>query len=185
MMASVATLTPEFKTASGSNVSTRTVCRGLHEIGFHGRAAAHKPKITMCNAKHQLEWCKAHRHWTLEHWKHVLWSDESLFPIWQSDRRIWVPVERYLHKCVVPTVKFGGGGTIVWGCFSCIGLGPLVPVKGNLIAKEYNAILDYAMLPTLWQQFGKGPFLFQHDNAPVHKARFSHNCTPNRNVAQH
>ena len=27
---------------------------------------AHNLKITMCNAKHQLEWCKAHRHWTLE-----------------------------------------------------------------------------------------------------------------------
>ena len=27
------------------------------------------------------------------------------------------------------------------------------------------------MLPTLWQQFGEGSFLFQHDNAPVHKAR--------------
>jgi hypothetical protein len=37
-------------------------------MGFHGRAAAHKPKITMHNTKHQLEWCKAHRHWTLEQW---------------------------------------------------------------------------------------------------------------------
>ena len=27
------------------------------------------------------------------------------------------------------------------------------------------------MLPTLWQQFGEGPFLFQHDNAPVHKGK--------------
>ena len=27
------------------------------------------------------------------------------------------------------------------------------------------------MLPTLWQQFEEGPFLFQHDNAPVHKER--------------
>ena len=27
------------------------------------------------------------------------------------------------------------------------------------------------MLPTLWEQFGDGPFLFQHDCAPVHKAR--------------
>ncbi len=25
--------------------------------------------------------------------------------------------------------------------------------------------------PTLWEQFGDGPFLFQHDCAPVHKAR--------------
>jgi hypothetical protein len=23
------------------------------------------------------------------------------------------------------------------------------------------------VLPTLWQQFGEGPFLFQHDNGPV------------------
>jgi transposase len=48
--------TTEFQTASGSNVSTRTFRRELHEMGFHGRAAAHKPKITMCNTKHQLEW---------------------------------------------------------------------------------------------------------------------------------
>ena len=27
------------------------------------------------------------------------------------------------------------------------------------------------MLPTLWQQFGEGPLLFQHDNAPVHKVK--------------
>ncbi|KAI4877261.1 hypothetical protein NFI96_002353 [Prochilodus magdalenae] len=26
------------------------------------------------------------------------------------------------------------------------------------------------MLPTLWGRFGDGPFLFQHDSAPVHKA---------------
>ena len=23
----------------------------------------------------------------------------------------------------------------------------------------------------MWQQFGEGPFLFQHDNAPLHNAR--------------
>lgn len=32
---------------------------------FPGRAAAHKATINICNAKHQLEWCKVH-HWTLE-----------------------------------------------------------------------------------------------------------------------
>ena len=33
-------------------------------MGFHGLADALKPKITMCNAKRRLEWCKARRHWT-------------------------------------------------------------------------------------------------------------------------
>lgn len=26
------------------------------------------------------------------------------------------------------------------------------------------------MIPTLWEQFGDGPLLFQHDGSPVNKA---------------
>jgi hypothetical protein len=46
----VATLTTEFQTASGSNVNTRSAHWELHEMGFHGRTATHKPKITMLKA---------------------------------------------------------------------------------------------------------------------------------------
>ena len=46
-------------------------------MGFHGRAGAHKPKITMRNAKRLLAWCKANHHWIQEQWKRVLWTDES------------------------------------------------------------------------------------------------------------
>ena len=59
---------------------------------------------------------------------------------------------------------------MAWGCFSWFR--PLSSSgKGNLNATEYNDILDDSMLPTLWQQFEEGLFLFQHDNALVYKNR--------------
>ncbi|CAI9567774.1 unnamed protein product, partial [Staurois parvus] len=92
----------------GLQISTTTVHRELHGMGFHGRSSASKPYITKCNAKHRMMWCKARRHWTLEQWRCVLWSDQSRFSVWQSDGRVWVwclPVEWYLPDCIVPSVK--------------------------------------------------------------------------------
>ncbi|GFW74828.1 transposable element Tcb1 transposase [Trichonephila clavipes] len=62
---------------------------------------------------------------------------------------------------------------MVWGYFSCFGLGPLVPVIGNMKSEMYVDILDNAALPTLWQYFGEGSFLFQQDNCFNHTSRLA------------
>ena len=68
----------------------------------------------------------------------------------------------------VSTAKFGGASVMVWGCFSWFGIGPLVLVNGNTNSESNVIILDNSMLPITWQQLGIGPFLYQHNNAPVH-----------------
>ena len=59
------------------------------------------------------------------------------------------------------------------GCFSWFGLGPLVPVIGNMNSEMYMDFLDNAALPTLRQYFVEGPFLFQQDNCSIHTSRLS------------
>ena len=63
---SAESIATDLQTSCGLQISSRTVCRELHGMGFHGRAAASKPNINKCNAKRQIQWCKAHRYWTLE-----------------------------------------------------------------------------------------------------------------------
>ena len=55
------------------------------------------------------------------------------------------------------------------GLFFMVRARPISSSEGKSTA--YNDILDGSVLLNLWQQFGEGPFPFQHDNAPVHKAR--------------
>jgi hypothetical protein len=58
----------------------------------------------------------------------------------RSYGRVWVwgmPGEPYLPAGVVPTVKFGGSGITMWGCFSWNGLGPRVILHGNINAEGY------------------------------------------------
>lgn len=164
----------EMRATIGRPVSASTTRRELHDMDFHGRAAAHKPFISRTNSHLRLAWAREHQNWTVEQWKSVLWSDESRYTLFQSDGRVWVwrmPGERLLPECVVPTVKFGGGSIMVWGCFSWYGLGQLVIVHGYMNALSYLDVLDNAACPSLWQFYGTGPYNFQHDNAPCHKAR--------------
>jgi hypothetical protein len=72
-------------------------------------------------------------------------------------------------------VKFGGGGITVWGCSSSNGLGPLVILHGNLNTEEYKDILTHCILSLVEDEFGDDDCLYQHDNAPCHKARFGGN----------
>jgi hypothetical protein len=77
-----------------------------------------------------------------------------------------MPGEPYLPACVVPTVKFGGGGISVRGCFSGNGLGPLVILHGIPNAEGYKDILTRCIVSMVEYQFSDDDCLYQHDSAP-------------------
>ncbi|CAI9605924.1 unnamed protein product [Staurois parvus] len=79
---SAESIAKDLQTLCELQISTTTVRREYHGMGLRGRAAASKSYITKCNAKCQMQWRRAHHHWTLEQWRRVLWSDQSCFSVW-------------------------------------------------------------------------------------------------------
>ncbi len=72
-------------------------------------------------------------------------------------------------KCVLPTVKHGGGNIMVWGCMSAAGTGELQFIKGTMNANMYCDILKQSMILSLRRLSRRA--VFQHDNDPKHTSR--------------
>lgn len=146
----------------------------LRESNLHGRRPSKKPLISAKNRKTRLEFAKAHMDWTSAQWDKVLFSDESKFNLFSSDGIKYVrrPINaRNQVRYQVPTVKYGNGHAMVWGCFSRSGVGPLVPIDGIMDRFKYCEILDKHMLPHARQKMGRG-WQFQHDNDPKHTSAY-------------
>lgn len=162
-----------FNISTGNEVSERTVRRALYELGYHSRTALRKPLVSESNRKIRLCWARDKRFWGIDDWKKIVWSDESRFTLFQNDGKIHVwrlPKEKYDVSCLTSTVKHGGGGVMMWGCFSWYGLGPLVRIDGKVNSERYiNEILGYHLIPYL-EEFEEenGGYFFQQDNAPIH-----------------
>jgi len=103
-----------------------------------------------------------------------LFKNESRFTIFKNDGpgRVWrTPGTRFNIENKAPSVKYGGGGLMMWGCFSGKGLGPLVKVEGKMNRFDYIQILETHLLPLISRDFGEKGYLFQDDNAPIHTAK--------------
>ena len=59
---------------------------------------------------------------------------------------------------------------MVWGCFSFHGLGRLVFIDPPLSSIDYQLILVQNLISSS-QLMGLRSFIFQQDNAPIHKSK--------------
>ena len=78
--------------------------------------------------------------------------------------------EWMVSTCMVPTVKHGGGGVMVWGCFAGDTVGDLFKIEGTLNQHGYHSILQRHAIPSGLRLVGPS-FIFQQDNDPKHTSR--------------
>ena len=69
----------------------------------------------------------------------------------------------------IPTVRHGGGSTMLWGCFAASGSAAVKKVNGIMKKKDYLQILQ-ENLNSSARRLGVGcSGVFQQDNGPKHK----------------
>lgn len=164
----------ELKEKYNIDIHVSTVKRRLKLFGLHGRRPTKKPLISKKNKKSRLAFAKQYKSWSSLDWSKVLWSDESKFNLMSADGVKYIrrpKNKKYDFRYQVPTVKYGGGSVMVWGCFSRSGVGPLVRIEENMDRFVYENILRTQMLPYAKQHMPAG-WYFQHDNDPKHRSKY-------------
>ncbi|CAJ0758085.1 4351_t:CDS:2, partial [Entrophospora sp. SA101] len=152
-------ITNKFNSHLNTTLHYNTVRKYLHDKGLEKQR------------KDRLRWSREKQNWE-EEWKNVVWSDESKFALFESDGRVRVwrkPGEAYKEDCIQPTVKFGGGSVMFWGCFGWHGVGPLIVVEGNMDSNDYINILAGHFIP--WVNNYPNS-IFQQDKAPCHTSNY-------------
>jgi transposase len=156
-----------------AHISARTARRVLHQQGLNAMHMIKKPLLTREHKRKRLEFARAHCGWTVEQWKQVIFSDETVILARSSDEHKikWTkPTRRLNRKLVIPTVQGGGVVIMVWGCISQYGFHDLILLDGIVDAKGYITVLHDYLIPIISQYFGSHPCIFQQDNATVHTA---------------
>jgi RNAse (barnase) inhibitor barstar len=127
-----------------------------------------------------------HRHWTVEDWKRVVWSDETKVNRVGSDGYEWVwkrPGSAITEQHVKGTVKFGGGSLMMWGCMTAQGVGYACRINGGMDAQLYTRILDDEFLKTLeYHGLEMDKIIFQQDNDSKHTSHIARQWFENKGI---
>jgi len=144
-------------------------------MGFVARRKVKKPLLARRHKKARYEWAMAHKDWTVDDWRRVIFSDETKINIWGSDgcqfswKRPGDPIQPH-HLDL--TVKHGGGSLMMWGCMTYSGIGYGCQIDGIMKADDYCRILSTSLKDTLeYWQFDKDNVIFQQDNDPKHTSK--------------
>jgi hypothetical protein len=74
---------------------------------------------------------------------------------------------------------------MIWGRLSFNGIGTLADIKGNINSQIYIDVLENNLWPVIARHFADNEYVFQDDNAPVHRARITENYKQENNTDHH
>ena len=166
--------------AAGVDVSLSTVQRRLRKFQCRSLVPRRVPHLTTNMKRKRLAFAKAHANWTVEKWRSVCFSDESMFECkGVQKRRVW-----HVKGTPLPirqTVKHPTK-VMIWGMISAKGPGRLHVVEGMMNSTQYKKVLESRAIPQLQEWFPEGESIFMHDGAPCHRSKLVKNFLMEKEV---
>jgi transposase len=162
-------------------ITSRRVRQILHQNPLAGWCKrVSKPNITPLHAKARLAFARQHMAWT-DAWYNVVFTDEKKFNLDGPDgsQYYWHDLRKEPEKCF--TRNFGGGTVMVWGGFSFNGTLPLAWISTRMTAGNYTDMLEISLIEHAEQLMGPD-FIFQQDNAAIHRAKHTKKWLQDRNI---
>ncbi|CAF1559297.1 unnamed protein product, partial [Rotaria sordida] len=83
-------ITPKLNDLSIIRVSSRTVRRHLHKMGYTYSVQIKKPFLKKIHKMKRIAWCKKFRCYTIEDWRRIIFSDESTYYVLKRRNKMMV-----------------------------------------------------------------------------------------------
>ena len=118
----------------------------------------------------------------------TIWSDETTVRKHPKSQEIFFRCHQSTSEDEKPfnhQLQMGGFNVMFWGCFSNLGLGPLVVVEGSQNTHTYLQMLKDYLVPEIQAAFLEHgvKMVFMQDNAPCHKSKPIMDFLKDQNIA--
>ena len=168
-------MTRALTTIINQPLSANTVRLHLKNAGMKVVVKSKCPILSTRHHKACLDFAYAHKDWTVDDWKKVIWSDETKINHLGSDGCKWVRKktgEGLSDRLVEETLKFGGGSVMMWGCMTWQVVGFATKIDGRMDSDLYLQILKDELYQTLdYYSLHSPDVIFQQDNDPKHTCK--------------
>jgi hypothetical protein len=158
------------------DVSPKTLIKYLHRLGYRHCIARRRPLLTKRDMQRCLAFAKKFKHYTVEDFKRILWTDECAFKLYIIKHQDWVwrkPHEEFHGDCI-NRKKREGNGVMMWGAFRWGKIGPALffelPKGKKVNSIVYHDQVLSGPLKNFWEEakVDVEPIVME-DGAPVHQ----------------
>ena len=132
-------------------VHEKTIRNYTNSEGLKAYVQQTNPMLTKKHREAGYRFAKEHIHWTVDDWKWMMFSDETIISrIGSFGRKFYYkrPEHKLIQEHQIKKTKQGGGGgkIMIWGCIIYFGVEDACWHPGKINAEAYiNTLNDYVL----------------------------------------